>query len=208
MMMTYIKSQEIRKLQIGCGSNLLQGWLNTDLNPTRQIAFLDATCRLPFADGTFSYVFCEHMIEHIAYQKAAKLIREIFRVLRPGGKLRIATPDLRFVIDLYGNKSTLNQEYISWMIDRELQGFEFKLDSIVINHLMCGFGHKFIYDFETLKMLLEKNGFTNVTRHKPGESDEMHLKEVEMHGRTVPYEFNNLETMVVECIKLNATQNS
>lgn len=208
MMMTYIKSQEIRKLQIGCGSNLLQGWLNTDLNPTRQIAFLDATRRLPFADGTFSYVFCEHMIEHIAYQKAAKLIREIFRVLRPGGKLRIATPDLRFVIDLYGNKSTLNQEYISWMIDRELQGFEFKLDSIVINHLMRGFGHKFIYDFETLKMLLEKNGFTNVTRHKPGESDEMHLKEVEMHGRTVPYEFNNLETMVVECIKLNATQNS
>ena len=40
----YLKHASIKKLQIGSGSNVLPGWLNTDLTPTRRdIAFMDAT---------------------------------------------------------------------------------------------------------------------------------------------------------------------
>lgn len=202
-----MKLRNIRKLQIGCGENVLEGWLNTDLHPTYQIAFLDARRRLPFPNGTFDYVLCEHMIEHIEYPQATKLIQEVFRVLRAGGKLRIATPDLSFVVDLYGkNKSTIHQEYISWMVDKYFPEFDCKYDSIAVNQLMRGFGHKFIYDFKTLLMLLKTNGFVDVTRHSPGESDDEQLKDVEGHIHRVPREFNNLETMVVECTKPNDDQ--
>jgi len=198
-----MESHQVRKLQIGCGANLLDDWLNTDVNPTPRIIFLDATRRLPFANSTFNYVFCEHMIEHIEYQKAAQFVREVYRILRPGGKFRAAIPDLRFVIELYGEvKNDARQEYISWMFN-QLHDFDVELDSVVINYLMRGFtpAHKFIYDFKTLKMLLVKNGFSDIISYGPGESDDEQLKGVEGHGRMVPRKFNDMETLVVECTK-------
>jgi hypothetical protein len=48
MIKNYFKFHQIRKLQIGSGRNTLEGWLNTDLNPTKEIVFLDATKKLPF----------------------------------------------------------------------------------------------------------------------------------------------------------------
>jgi SAM-dependent methyltransferase len=143
------------------------------------------------------------MIEHIEYQKAAQFVREVYRILRPGGKFRAATPDLRFVIELYGEvKNDARQEYISWMFN-QLHDFDVELDSVVINYLMRGFtpAHKFIYDFKTLKMLLVKNGFSDIISYGPGESDDEQLKGVEGHGRMVPRKFNDMETLVVECTK-------
>lgn len=120
--------------------------------------------------------FCEHMVEHIEYGNARRLFQEVYRILRPGGKFRVATPNLGFLIRLYSkNKSSTHRDYISWMFNKWLQDFDFETDSVVINHLMHGFGHKFIYDFKLLKMLLAKTGFTQVTRHSPGDSDDENL---------------------------------
>ena len=196
-----MQSHHIRKLNIGCGENLLEEWLNTDLIPDSRVIFLDASRPLPFADSTFNYVFSEHMVEHIDYQNARKLFREVYRILRTGGKFRVATPDLHFLIKLYSEKSCIYSDYISWMSEKWLQDFDFETDSVVINHVMHGFGHRFIYDFKLLKMVLEKVGFSDITRHSPGESNDEHLKNVEGHGKIVPSKFNDLETMVVECSK-------
>ena len=98
----YLAETEQPRLHIGCASHLLDGWLNSDKQPyNRDVLRLDATRQFPFPDGAFVHVYSEHMIEHISFPQAAAMLDECFRVLSPGGKVRITTPDLAFLVDLH-----------------------------------------------------------------------------------------------------------
>src|SRR6185369_4266618 len=91
----YLAGTKSPRLILGSGVHRTAGWLASDIAPTDGSAiYLDARRRLPFADDALDYVFAEHMLEHISYSSGAALVREIFRVLRPGGIFRVATPDL------------------------------------------------------------------------------------------------------------------
>jgi len=83
----YFRNNPVKKLQLGTSNSSIERWLNTDLLPTsNEVVYLDATRRFPFEDNTFDYVYSEHMIEHIEYDSALFMLRECFRVLKPGGK--------------------------------------------------------------------------------------------------------------------------
>jgi predicted SAM-dependent methyltransferase len=227
----YLVSHRVTKLQIGCGGNILRGWLNSDRNPVRSmgvyfanqreshpskrillhplrdIIFVDATRQLPFRNIVIDYVFSEHMIEHIGYQEALGLLREIFRVLKPGGKVRIATPDLRFLIDLYStDKTELQRRYLAWAMEEFLAGMALApdpsdTDTFIINNFVRNWGHQFIYDQKTLRNALQSCGFRDVTRCEPGESNDENLRCLESHGRRITDDFNRLESIVVEASK-------
>src|ERR1017187_1498012 len=78
----YFAQHDVLKLQIGCGFNLLSGWLNSDRHPiSPEVVFLDATEVFPFGDRCFHYVFTEHMIEHIPYAQGVSMLAECHRVL-------------------------------------------------------------------------------------------------------------------------------
>jgi predicted SAM-dependent methyltransferase len=198
----YFESDSIKKLQIGSGRNILKGWLNTDFMPSREIIFLDATKRLPFDDCSFDYILCEHLIEHLEYPKGMELLYECFRVLRLGGKIRIATPDLSFLIELYNQeKNELQNRYISWAVNSYLSEIGIHQDTFVINNFFRNWGHKFIYDYKSLQMVMSRIGFINIARHNAGESDDESLRNLESHGRIISDEFNKLETLVCEGTK-------
>ena len=198
----YLTTQKTAKLQIGSEKNILDGWLNTDLEPTRGIVYLDARKKFPFDDCSFDYILCEHLIEHIEYQDGVKFLCECFRVLKPGGKIRIATPDFGFLIGLYGlEKSQLQQRYISWVVDSYLTDSGACKDVFVINNFFRDWGHKFIYDCKTLTDVLNRAGFVNVVRCEVAESDDKNLQGLEVRGGKIPAEFNRLETFVCEAIK-------
>ena len=98
----YLAQAREPKLHVGCGSWWLDGWLNSDLHPSSPgTLLLDATRRFPFPDGTFAYVYSEHMIEHLTFREGMAMLGECHRVLAPGGKVRVTAPDLAFLIDLY-----------------------------------------------------------------------------------------------------------
>jgi predicted SAM-dependent methyltransferase len=206
----YLRTHHVRKLQIGTGSNPIAGWLNTDLLPDsypehrKEIVFLDASKPFPFNDATFDYVFSEHQIEHIPEPAARTMVRECFRVLCPGGRIRVATPDLAAMIALYeGPTSDSERHYIDWVMER------FRPDvrsgnrtCHVINHMFKDHHHQFIYDYETLASTLADAGFVGIERRQPGDSDDPALRGIEAHGRAIGDEsVNRFETMVIEAVR-------
>lgn len=197
----YLRSHRVRKLQIGAGPNILDGWLNTDECPTSSgVIYLDATKPFWFEDVTFDYIFSEHQIEHLIYNKGLFMLRECYRVLKPGGRIRIATPDLETLIGLYtSEKSDLQQRYVNWIADKFLPKIGIYRDSFVINNAFRGYGHQFIYDHATLQGAMEEVGFIGITRYAPGESDDEVLRGIESHGKAAGNEdMNRFETMVLE----------
>lgn len=203
----YFKSHSVRKLQIGSGRNIIDGWLNTDIIPLdTKIVFLDITHRFPFENNTFDYIFSEHLIEHLSYEKACSILQECYRVLMPGGIIRIATPDIYFLIDLFKQEKTdIQENYIRWSIDTYISQTNTYSETFVVNNFFRDWGHQFIYDFDLLKKTLENVGFVNIVRYLPKESNNGVLKGLEIHegiledyGAMMPKEFNNLETMVLE----------
>ena len=102
----YLASTGVRKLQIGAGPNNLPGWLNTDIEPRQGQAFLYAMKPFPIPDNSLNYIYAEQVIEHLPFEGGMVMLRESYRVLAPGGKLRVATPDLRRLVALFDQDDT------------------------------------------------------------------------------------------------------
>ena len=65
------------------------------------IRYLNVTKRFPYADATFDYVFSSHLLEHLYPHQAIFCLNETFRVLKRGGVVRIAVPDLDNIVKSY-----------------------------------------------------------------------------------------------------------
>ena len=195
----YLRRHPTAKLNIGCGNNLLHGWLNTEYSaPLRPgVLFLEARRPFPMPDASFDYVFSEHMIEHVTYTQGQHVLHECFRVLRPGGRIRIATPSLDRLRELYADRSDLQQRYIEWSVDTFQPHADAYLPGFVVNNMFWNFEHRFVYDAETLRHALTRAGFIDIREYPVGESDDPELRGRERHMRRAA-EFNAYETLVLE----------
>src|SRR5437762_12486254 len=82
-------------LNLGCGARFHPQWTNLDLTPSGQnVRAYDCRQPLPFEDESFDVVYHSHLIEHLRREDVIRFLRECCRVLRPGGILRVAIPDL------------------------------------------------------------------------------------------------------------------
>jgi SAM-dependent methyltransferase len=179
----YVASSLVRKLQIGTSGNVMDGWLNTDITPTAgRVCFLDASKRFPIDDGTFDYVFCEHMIEHVSWHDGQIMLKECRRVLKPGGKIRLSTPDLEVQIGLFKKPlSPIQEAYIKQTTDTLIRGVGVYKPSLVINNAFYNWGHRCIYDGDLLETSLRSAGFVDPTRCRTGESEDPNLRGLERH---------------------------
>lgn len=89
-------------LNIGCGRRYHHAWVNLDLESNDPAVIRhDVTHGLPFESQSFHAVYHSHVLEHLKPKQGAELISECFRVLKPGGVLRIVVPDLESITKLY-----------------------------------------------------------------------------------------------------------
>ncbi|MDE2776819.1 MAG: methyltransferase domain-containing protein [Chloroflexota bacterium] len=200
----YLRETQSPRLQIGAGYNMLSGWLNTTLYPFAPGAvYLDASQPFPLPSAAFDYVFSEHVIEHIEFEEAALMLSESARVLKSGGRIRLATPDLAQIIALYVQPGApAQQAYIRWIMDNFRPQIGEYNPAQVINHSFHGWRHKFIYDEPTLIKALTVAGFSAVTRVEPGQSGDENLRGIEQHGDYVGSDAAmRYETMVFEAVK-------
>jgi predicted SAM-dependent methyltransferase len=147
------------RLNLGCGSRTLPGWANIDLGDgsNAEVIRLDLLEPWPVDSATADFIFSEHLIEHLTPHEGRHLLNECRRVLRRGAVLRISTPDLRAVAETY-----LSGAVSDW-IDPAIEWLP-RTPAEMINDLMRQWGHRFLYDFESLSALLREIGAKEVRR--------------------------------------------
>ena len=192
----HFKSTDQPRLQIGAGPLGIPGWLNSDL--ISGDIYLDLMRPLPLPDASVSYVFGEHVIEHLPEQAAIELLRELHRVLRPGGVLRLTTPDLKKLIAIYEDRNPVidRESYTRWL--GELTGKPRDRPCQVLNDYLRMWGHHHIYDEDDLRARLLEAGFGDVRRVEPGESAHQPLQGLERHGGAEWV--NQAEAMCLEAV--------
>jgi len=196
----YLESHDVRKLNLGAGTNPLPGWLNTDLRPGRPgVVFLDVRRPFPLPGACFHFVYCEHLIEHVELEEAEHCLREAHRVLVPGGRVRIATPSLERLALLFAPETSPEQRaYLEWATKRFMPDLGVDAPGFVLNHFVRSWGHRFIHDPQTLSYVLERAGFDAITELPTGVSESPELAGLESHARVIGEEADRFETFVLE----------
>lgn len=94
----------MKYLNIGCGSyySMESTWTNLDfVSRDKHVIAHNLLKGIPFNDNSFDFVYHSHVLEHFSKQDGERLIQECFRVLKPGGILRVAVPDLETIVRNY-----------------------------------------------------------------------------------------------------------
>lgn len=81
-------------LNVGAGMHASPEWTNLDLVDAPHVVRHDIRRGLPFAPATFDAVYASHVLEHLTPADGEGLVAEMRRVLKRGGILRLAVPDL------------------------------------------------------------------------------------------------------------------
>ena len=90
------------RANLGCGSQICQDWINIDLVRTGPgVVAHDLSTGIPLPDASCEVVYHSHVLEHLRRPDAQFFMRECFRVLKPGGILRVAVPDLEQICRQY-----------------------------------------------------------------------------------------------------------
>lgn len=110
---------------------------------------------LPFEDESVDFIFCSHVVEHFFRPDAEALLREMQRVLRPGGVARICVPDLEHALRLY--QDGRKQAALEYFFVDGPAGYYHR--------------HRYLYDYELLRDALNAAGFVDVRRRSYREGD-------------------------------------
>jgi SAM-dependent methyltransferase len=121
---------------------------------------LDIGEPLPFADGAVSWVYAEHLIEHVPLATAVSWLTEVRRVLRPGGLLRLTTPDLAKYVEGYlaGNKFFAKHRRRVNLAIGVAPPMPAR-NAFMFNQLFYLYGHRWLYDLQELQYVLAEAGF-------------------------------------------------
>ena len=92
-------------LNLGCGNRYHPDWINIDIVPQGVgVIAHDLSQGIPLPNDVCDVVYHSHVLEHIRQSDALPFIEECYRVLKPGGILRIAVPDLEKICRVYLKK--------------------------------------------------------------------------------------------------------
>src|SRR5438445_2136934 len=98
-------SATVNYLNLGCGSRYHARWINIDIVPAGpDVIAHDLRQGIPLPDNSCDVVYHSHVLEHLRRAEAKYLLCECYRVLKPGGILRAAIPDLERICSAYLEK--------------------------------------------------------------------------------------------------------
>jgi predicted SAM-dependent methyltransferase len=176
-----------RRLHWGCGANTPAGWVNSD---ARRGPGVDLVCDirdgLPVPDASFDYAVSIHALQDLPYFDVVPALRELRRVLAPGGVLRLALPDLDRAIQAYVRG---DRDYFI-VPDTEVTTLGGKL---CVQMLWYG-SLRGLFTSEFIEELLDKAGFTTRSRCAFRQTTSPHPEIVTLDDRP-------RESLFVEAVK-------
>ena len=146
------------KLHLGCGEKYILGFIHIDLDDYPHIDYkTDISDLSMFKDNSVELIYCCHALEYFDRKEVQKVLKEWYRVLKKNGILRVAVPDFEAIVKVYLEYKDLNHQGILGPLYGRI---------IVKNHKgEKKIYHKTVYDFKSLKEVLESIGFKNVHRY-------------------------------------------
>jgi SAM-dependent methyltransferase len=158
--------KELTKLHLGCLTNVIPGWDNLDIVEGEGVIFCDLRNDLPYADASVSRVFSEHLIEHLTKEVGVHLLTECFRVLVPGGCMRIGWPDLARLLRAYVIRRRAYRRFVMPYFTANVLG---TWDE-VLSDCLFDWDHRYAYTSRHLAMILRRIGFSEIRRRRFMES--------------------------------------
>ena len=193
------------KLNLGCASRLLEGYLNIDMDSLESIIkrypgikinkknpFLQADIlNLNFPDSSIDEIRADALVEHLSFKEESRFFYEIYRLLKPGGLFRFDTPDFEWTLQTWINakddwkdfyrddeEAIKNQHWFG----NYAYSFENRWGYLMASIFgpQCGLGqyHKNAYTEGKIISLCEKLNFEkpNITRYRWKSDRDMMLK--------------------------------
>ncbi len=138
-------------------------WINTDIKKNEGVDLVaDIRSGLPIATGALDYVVSIHALPELLLSEQVPALRELFRVLKPGGTLRLGLPDLGKGIDAYlrGDRTYFKVE----------EGAAESLGGRFITHMLWYGYSRTLFTSDFTAELLAKAGFVDVCSRPLGET--------------------------------------
>ena len=145
--------EEALRINVGCGTVSLPGYVNIDLHVQTADLIADAHA-LPFEDNSVDEVYSSHLLEHFSGSQqnfeVLTVLQEWFRVLKPGGVIKVNVPNLEWCLKHWLMQNT------------EEDRWRFPLDMIFGMQTNPGEYHKTGFDEKHLRCFLRKAGFHHI----------------------------------------------
>lgn len=145
-----------RRVNVGCGPYPLRDWINIDEQPCYGDLHLHVP-PLPFADGEMTDIWASHFLEHLTPADADAFLDECWRCLQPGGRLGLVVPDTREIAARYVKRTDDVVEYPCGVF-RPVKSLETLCEMFLYSTVQPS-PHRWSYDLETLRALLERHRF-------------------------------------------------
>lgn len=169
----------MRKLNLGCGGNILAGFENHDMD-------VDITKALPYEDNSIDFILIEHCVEHTTTPDAVRFFAECLRILKHEGTLRVAVPSADKIYDL------ADAGYLAW---HGQSGFGDGTRRGAVRSILLDHGHLSAWNHSILEACLFAAGFEHEKIY--GST----IGELEGHGKVIGEHNNAIETIVMEAVK-------
>lgn len=163
------------RLEIGSGNCPHDGYVHLDINPEAKDVDLvaDFTAGIPLEDNSCEEVLAVNCIEHVFWYQVRDILKEIYRILQPGGVLKAHLPDLQYVIDVVLPDSHQGHPTKDWRLVTGPQPTPEAHTEVwdYMNHIIFSTGaqwnaHHAIFTYPLAEKLFRECGFTRF-EHQP-----------------------------------------
>lgn len=145
-----------KRLYLGCNDKYIDGFVNIDiLENSKADIISDVTKLNEFDNNTIDLIYSSHMIEHVSRYTYKEVLKRWYNLIKPGGIIRLALPDLLALSKYYVEHGNIN-EVRGCMFGGQVNKYDY---------------HYWGHDFNSLKKDLEEVGFINIKRFNWWEVD-------------------------------------
>ena len=180
----------MKKINMGCGwRNFGSSWIHIDSGDYGHLDYTSITDLSQFDDNSIDLIYSSHVIDYFDREQVLPLLEEWYRVLKPGGILRVAVPNFEQISKLYSEGRYPLNYFVGLLYGKMPMGSE-------------TIYHRTVYDFDSLKNVLESLSYKKVSLYDWRETSH---SEFDDHSQAyLPHmdkDSGTLMSLNVECVK-------